>query len=136
VAVREADGKVHFLRKLVPGGSDRSFGIHVARMAGMPSAVVDRAERVLGHLERSHTGGLGEDAPAGPMVMPSPSKVAKGMLTTPQLSFFQLDDPALEGIREELEAIDINALTPVEALLKLNEIKRMAGAGKAKLKKA
>jgi DNA mismatch repair protein MutS len=136
VAVREADGKVHFLRKLVPGGCDRSFGIHVARMAGMPSAVVDRAERVLGHLERSHTGGLGEDAPAGPMVMPSPSKVAKGMLTTPQLSFFQLDDPALEGIREELEAIDINALTPVEALLKLNEIKRMAGAGKAKLKKA
>lgn len=136
VAVREADGKVHFLRKLVPGGCDRSFGIHVARMAGMPPAVVERAERVLGHLERSHAGNLGEDAQAVPQLLPTaPKASAKGGLGAPQLSFFQLDDPALEGIREELEAIDINALTPVEALMKLNEIKRMAGAGKARLKK-
>lgn len=138
VAVREADGKVLFLRKLVPGGSDRSFGIHVARMAGMPEQVVRRAEKVLHHLEQTHSGDLGEDLPgekkeAGPTV----PKLATGSLgREPQLSFFQLDDPALEGIRDELEALDINALTPVEALMKLNDIKRMAGARKAKLRKA
>ena len=138
VAVREADGKVLFLRKLVPGGSDRSFGIHVARMAGMPEQVVKRAEKVLHHLEQTHSGDLGEDLPgekkeAGPAV-PKPATASLGR--EPQLSFFQLDDPALEGIRDELEALDINALTPVEALMKLNEIKRMAGAGRSRLKKA
>ncbi len=135
VAVREADGKVLFLRKLVPGGSDRSFGIHVARMAGMPRPVVDRAERVLKHLEQAHAGNLGEEAPgeAGPK---APKAPVAGLGREPQLSFFQLDDPALEAIRDELQEVDINNLTPVEALLKLSEIKRMAGAGKAKLKKA
>ncbi|MCO5275894.1 MAG: DNA mismatch repair protein MutS [Flavobacteriales bacterium] len=138
VAVREADGKVLFLRKLVPGGSDRSFGIHVARMAGMPRSVVERAERVLKHLEQAHAGNLGE-APGegarpsqGPTV---PKPPVAGIGREPQLSFFQLDDPALEAIRDELQEVDINNLTPVEALMKLSEIKRMAGAGKAKLKK-
>ncbi len=135
VAVREADGKVLFLRKLVPGGSDRSFGIHVARMAGMPRTVVERAERVLQHLEQAHAGNLGEEdgQAAAPHVPPVP---LAGIGREPQLSFFQLDDPALEAIRNELLEVDINNLTPVEALLKLSEIKRMAGAGKAKLKKA
>jgi DNA mismatch repair protein MutS len=138
VAVREADGKVLFLRKLVPGGSDRSFGIHVARMAGMPEQVVKRAEKVLHHLEQTHSGDLGEDFPGEKKeIGPAVPKPATGSLgREPQLSFFQLDDPALEGIRDELEAIDINTLTPVEALMKLNEIKRMAGAGKARLHKA
>lgn len=139
VAVREADGKVLFLRKLVPGGSDRSFGIHVARMAGMPRQVVDRAEKVLKHLERAHAGDLGGELPAehadnrAPQVS-RPDTAHLGR--EPQLSFFQLDDPALEGIRDQLEAVDIDHLTPVEALMKLGEIKRMAGAGRAKLKKA
>lgn len=136
VAVREADGKVHFLRKLVPGGSDRSFGIHVARMAGMPRQVVERAERVLHHLEQAHAGNLGEEASNetnGPQAARAP---VAGLGREPQLSFFQLDDPALEAIREELAEVDINNLTPVEALMKLSEIKRKAGAGKAKLRKA
>ncbi|MBP8824206.1 MAG: DNA mismatch repair protein MutS [Flavobacteriales bacterium] len=136
VAVREAGGQVHFLRKLVPGGSDRSFGIHVARMAGMPRQVVERAERVLHHLEQAHAGNLGEEAPAqssSPKLAPAP---VAGLGRGPQLSFFQLDDPALEAIREELAEVDINNLTPVEALMKLSEIKRKAGAGKAKMHKA
>lgn len=129
VAVREVDGKVLFLRKLVPGGTDRSFGIHVARMAGMPQAVVQRAQRVLAHLERSHAG-VADDAPGSandPLPVERPIRTAELAHADPQLSFFQLDDPALEGIREKLQAIDIDTLTPVEALLKLNEIKRMAG---------
>lgn len=139
VAVREADGKVLFLRKLVPGGSDRSFGIHVARMAGMPHHVVERAERVLRHLERTHAGDLGEELPEETPDTKAP-KVGRADTANlgrePQLSFFQLDDPALEGIRDQLEAVDINNLTPVEALMKLSEIKRMAGAGRSRLKKA
>lgn len=136
VAVREADGQVHFLRKLVPGGSDRSFGIHVARMAGMPRQVVERAQHVLHHLEQAHAGNLGEEAPpetVAPSVAPAP---VAGLGREAQLSFFQLDDPALEAIRHELQEVDINNLTPVEALMKLSEIKRMAGAGKARLRKA
>ncbi len=140
VAVREVDGKVLFLRKLVPGGTDRSFGIHVARMAGMPAQVIERAEKVLHHLERSHAGDLGDDtqpAPGAEMgIVPKMSKVDTSEIgRTPQLSIFQLDDPALEGIRAQLEALDIDTLTPVEALLKLNEIKRMSGAKKMRLKK-
>ncbi|MBL8001247.1 MAG: DNA mismatch repair protein MutS [Flavobacteriales bacterium] len=126
VAVREADGRVHFLRKLVPGGSDRSFGIHVARMAGMPRRVIDRAEKVLAHLQATHGGDLG--APA--------ERPLASLEREPQLSFFQLDDPALEAIRGQIEELDIDTLTPVEALIKLNEIKRMVGAGKVKLRKA
>jgi len=135
VAVREVDGKVLFLRKLVPGGSDRSFGIHVAQMAGMPHRVIQRANKVLAHLERSHGGNLGEGPDAG-----GPSAVAgggtEGLGRELQLSFFQLDDPVLEGIRDEIAALDIDTLTPVEALLKLHGIKRMVGAGKGHLKNA
>lgn len=133
VAVREADGRVLFLRKLVPGGSDRSFGIHVAQMAGMPKRVIDRATKVLQHLERSHAGDLGEtSSEAGPAL----AKAAmEGLGREPQLSIFQLDDPLLENVREEIAAIDIDTLTPVEALFKLHEIKRKLGP-KRKLKKA
>ncbi len=134
VAVREVDGRVLFLRKLLPGGSDRSFGIHVARMAGMPASVVHRAGKVLAHLERSHAGDLGERDGALPTTQGRRS--VEGLDRDVQLSFFQLDDPALEGIREQLEALDVDTLTPVEALLKLNEIKRLAGARTAKLRKA
>ncbi len=134
VAVREVEGRVLFLRKLVPGGSDRSFGIHVARMAGMPASVVQRAAKVLAHLERSHAGDLGAGDDALPTAVPHP----RPSIQEPdmQLSFFQLDDPALEGIRAQLEALDIDTLTPVEALLKLNEIKRLAGSRPARLRKA
>jgi DNA mismatch repair protein MutS len=142
VAVREVDGRILFLRKLVPGGTDRSFGIHVARMAGMPPSVIERAQKVLHHLERSHAGDLGDDSvPETGLapLLPGPSKASKpdtgGLDRTPQLSIFQLDDPALEGIRDQLEALDIDTLTPVEALLKLNEIKRMSGAGKSRMRK-
>ncbi|MCC6938323.1 MAG: DNA mismatch repair protein MutS [Flavobacteriales bacterium] len=133
VAVREVDGRILFLRKLVPGGSDRSFGIHVAQMAGMPKSVVDRAKKVLAHLERSHAGDLGDGNTDGAS---SKSVSVKGLSREPQLSFFQLDDPALQGIRDQLNDLDIDTLTPVEALLKLNEIKRMAGSSKVRLKKA
>ena len=133
VAVREAEGRVLFLRKLVPGGSDRSFGIHVAQMAGMPKAVIARANKVLAHLERSHAGDLGDGDAALPL---RATAAVKSLVPEPQLSIFQLDDPALAAIREQLQELEIDTLTPVEALLKLNEIKRMAGAGKARLRKA
>jgi DNA mismatch repair protein MutS len=123
VAVKEVGGKVIFLRKLIPGGSDRSFGIHVAEMAGMPQLVVKRAEKVLAYMEESRKDGVDGDHAITP---------EREM----QLSFFQLDDPILERIREEIDSIDIDRLTPVEALLKLNEIKRLSGVGKAQLKKA
>jgi DNA mismatch repair protein MutS len=135
VAVREVDGRVLFLRKLVPGGSDRSFGIHVAQMAGMPAQVVQRARQVLTHLESTHGGDLG-----APVEGQGPTKVAgggtEGLGRDLQLSFFQLDDPALEGIRDEIAALDIDTLTPVEALLKLHGIKRMVGSGKSLAKNA
>lgn len=134
VAVREADGRVLFLRKLVPGGSDRSFGIHVAQMAGMPQRVIQRANKVLAHLEQSHAGDLGEAPTAG-----GPSHVRSGMTEELgrelQLSIFQLDDPALERIRDEIQALDIDTLTPVEALLKLNEIKRLVTPAKQRTNK-
>jgi len=133
VAVREVDGKVLFLRKLVPGGSDRSFGIHVAQMAGMPKRVIDRAKKVLAHLEQSHAGDLGEAPLAGSPVAPKAN--LEGLGREPQLSIFQLDDPLLEDVRDEIAAIDIDTLTPVEALFKLHEIKRKLGP-KPKLKKA
>lgn len=135
VAVREVDGKVLFLRKLVPGGSDRSFGIHVAQMAGMPAKVVSRAKKVLVHLEASHSGDLGAAPdPLGPVVSPRASMADVGREL--QLSIFQLDDPALERIRQAITELDIDTLTPVEALFKLNEIKRMVVPAKAQLKKA
>lgn len=115
VSVREVKGKIIFLRKLVAGGSNHSFGIHVAKLAGMPKQVLSRAESVLKQLEKSHGGELAHEMKS----MPQDDDL--------QLSFFQLDDPVLLGIKEELIQTDINTLTPVEALMKLNEIKKMVG---------
>lgn len=113
VSVKELKDTVLFLRKLTPGGSHHSFGIHVAKMAGMPSQVLKRANKMLEKLEKSHSSeSLTENI----------QSVAKDDL---QLSFFNLDDPLLEEIREEIIGLDIDTLTPVEALMKLNEIKRM-----------
>ena len=115
VSVREAKGKVIFLRKLVPGGSEHSFGIHVAKIAGMAPAVVGRAEQVLKELEANNTGdGISR---------PQTQNIATASQS--QLSFFQLDDPVLCQIRDEILGLDINSLTPLEALNKLNEIKRI-----------
>jgi DNA mismatch repair protein MutS len=113
VSVKELKDTVLFLRKLVPGGSHHSFGIHVAKMAGMPQAVLDRANKILKRLEKSHSSQeLTEEM----------KSIAKDEM---QLSFFKLDDPLLEQIKGEILEIDIDTLTPVEALMKLNEIKRM-----------
>ncbi|MFZ9031009.1 MAG: DNA mismatch repair protein MutS [Robiginitalea sp.] len=118
VSVKELKDKVLFLRKLEPGGSHHSFGIHVARMAGMPQAVVSKAEKMLKKLEKSHSG-----EELGGKLSPSDAEM--------QLSFFQLDDPLLEQIRDEILHLDIDRLTPVEALMKLNEIKRLLKAKKS-----
>ena len=116
VSVKEIKNKIIFLRKLVQGGSNHSFGIHVARMAGMPNKMINRANEVLKQLENSHVGN-------------GKAKKVKSTIDVDdiQLSFFQLDDPVLEQIKEELINIDINTLTPVEALMKLNEIKKSVG---------
>jgi len=116
VSVKEIDGKIIFLRKLKKGGSEHSFGIHVAKMAGMPREIVKRANTIMGQLESSHSAEkLKERA----------KNINKN--DEMQLSFFQLDDPALMQIRDEILDIDINTLTPVEALMKLNEIKKHIG---------
>lgn len=117
VSVKESKNNVLFLRKLQPGGSHHSFGIHVAKMAGMPPLVVQRAEEVLRDLEHTHTG----------LSNAKKEKSSPKDQSNMQLSFFQLNDPVLEQIHEELIGIDINTLTPVEALMKLNEIKKLTG---------
>ena len=116
VSVKEVDGKVIFLRKLERGGSEHSFGIHVAEIAGMPKSIVKRANVILGELE----GKDGSRKKAAMKNMPNPTE-REGM----QLSFFQLDDPVLCQIRDEILTLDIDNLTPVEALNKLNEIKKI-----------
>lgn len=116
VAIQENKGNIIFMRKLVPGGSEHSFGIHVAKLAGMPTKVVNRANDILKTLEASRTS---SDS--------SGEKIKRVTEENMQLSFFQLDDPVLENIREELTKIDINTLTPIEALMKLNSIKKMIG---------
>ncbi len=143
VAVKESDGRILFLRKLQPGGSEHSFGIHVARLAGMPTAVVLRANEIMHHLEVERTS-TGVDAgaatefdavlaspegPGGPAA-PRP-RATSAVATAPrpqlQLSMFEPGDPALERLRELLQNLDINTLTPIEALLKLNELKVALG---------
>ena len=120
VQVKEIGHKILFLRKLVEGGSEHSFGIHVAKLAGMPSQVVLRASKMLEQLEASHDMGNGKEA--------GKAKVKAAVESSNmQLSFFQLNDPVLEQIHEQLVSIDINTLTPVEALMKLNEIKKLTG---------
>ncbi|WPO80806.1 DNA mismatch repair protein MutS [Flavobacterium sp. KACC 22761] len=111
VAVKELKDTVLFVRKLVKGGSAHSFGIHVAKMAGMPQLVISKAQKLLKKLEKNHS----SDALNG----------IKSANDEMQMSFFNLDDPLLEEIKEEILGLDINAITPVEALMKLNEIKRM-----------
>lgn len=115
VSVKEIDKKIHFLRKLVEGGSEHSFGIHVAKVAGMPTVIVKRAETILSDLEinKSEKGDR---------------KIYNNKNSNKQqLSFFQLDDPILSDIRNEIENLDIDSLTPVEALILLNEIKKKLG---------
>ena len=118
VSVKEIDGKVVFLRKLRPGGSEHSFGIHVARLAGMPRSIVDRADEVLGQLEEANAGAAPDTSKVAAPVQPV---VENGM----QLSFFQLDDPVLSQIRDELLGLDIDNLTPVQALNKLSTLREI-----------
>ena len=113
VSVKEIKNNVLFLRKLVEGGSEHSFGIHVAKMAGMPQIVIQRANKILKKLEKSHSSEELTD------------KMASLKDDDLQLSFFNLDDPLLEKVKEEITSLDINTLTPVEALMKLDVIKRM-----------
>ena len=115
IAIQENKNNVIFLRKLVAGGSEHSFGIYVAKLAGMPTKVVNRAKEILKTLENSRS----QDQ--------NTENIKRMTEENLQLSFFQLDDPALENIREELTQIDINTLTPIEALMKLNKIKNMIG---------
>jgi DNA mismatch repair protein MutS len=114
VSVKELDQKIIFLRKLVQGGSEHSFGIHVAKLAGMPRSIIKRANEILKHLEASHR---------KEEMIEKVDKLAEQREGF-QMSFFQLDDPVLSQIRDEIKNIDINHLTPVEALNKLNEIKK------------
>lgn len=112
VSVKELKDNVLFLRKLTPGGSEHSFGIHVAKMAGMPQQVINKANKILKKLEKSHSSEELTDK-------------LQSAQDEMQLSFFNLDDPLLQEIKEEITHLDINTLTPVEALMKLNEIKRL-----------
>jgi DNA mismatch repair protein MutS len=111
VSVKELKDTVLFIRKLVKGGSAHSFGIHVAKMAGMPQLVISRAQKMLKKLEKNHSS--------------ADLNGVKSASEEMQMSFFNLDDPLLEEIKDEIVNLDINAITPVEALMKLNEIKRM-----------
>ena len=113
VSVKELKDNIIFLRKLVSGGSNHSFGIHVAKLAGMPNVVIHRANKILAQLEKNNKSAEVKDV------------LKQTQHEEMQLSFFQLDDPLLENIREEILATNIDTLTPIEALMKLNEIKRM-----------
>ena len=124
VSVKESGNKIIFLRKLAEGGSAHSFGIHVARMAGMPSYVIDRANVILKKLEKEHEF---EFEGEGKLEVNASTKVKSSGEQDMQLSFFQLNDPLLQQIKDDILMMDINTLTPVEALLKLNEIKRLVG---------
>ncbi len=113
VSVKELENTIVFLRKLVSGGSNHSFGIHVAKLAGMPNMVIHRANKILKKLEQNNKGAEVKEV------------LQQTQHEEMQMSFFQLDDPLLENIREEILATNIDTLTPIEALMKLNEIKRM-----------
>jgi len=116
VSVKEVGNKVIFLRKLVPGGSEHSFGIHVAKMAGMPKSIVKRSGEILKQLETENRQGG---------VATKPVKGIAAKAEGYQLSFFQLDDPVLSQVRDEIKNLDVNNLTPLEALNKLSDIKRI-----------
>ena len=117
VSVKEVGNKVIFLRKLVPGGSEHSFGIHVAKMAGMPKSIVSRAGEILKQLEKENR----QEGIAPKAASAHATPAAEGY----QLSFFQLDDPVLSQVRDEIRDLDVDNLTPIEALNKLNDIKRI-----------
>ena len=118
ISIKEINNRVIFLRKLKKGGSEHSFGIHVAKMSGMPQKVVQRANEILPQLEQTHS----HDE-----LTKKTRKISKDISDKYQLSFIQLDDPLLQQIKEDILNTDINTLTPVEALMKLNEIKRLLG---------
>ena len=121
VSVREVNGRIVFLRKLTRGGSEHSFGIHVAKIAGMPGRIVKRSEQILHDLEANNArNGTVEKMERLPSL---------GGTDGMQLSFFQLDDPVLQQIRDELLNLDVDNLTPIEALNKLNDIKRILKGG-------
>ncbi|MEY5044556.1 MAG: mismatch repair protein MutS, partial [Bacteroidota bacterium] len=133
VQVQEVGGQVVFLRKLVEGGSNHSFGIHVARLAGLPPRIIDRATEVLRILEQRSEGGEASPgtavAAAGPS-SPHPAGTAGTGSPGMQLSFFQLDDPVLLQIRDQVLGLDIDHLTPIEALMRLHEIRKvLSGKG-------
>ncbi len=117
VSIKELNDRVIFLRKLVRGGSEHSFGIHVARMAGMPPSVIKRAYEILAELEKSQQN----------ETLHKPVAEIGTRREGYQLSFFQLEDAVLKQIRDQIKTLDINNLTPLEALNKLNEIKRLTG---------
>ncbi len=132
VAVREVNGQIVFLRKLERGGTEHSFGIHVARLAGMPASIVSRAEAILQNLETVY--GQNEIVPSKSLKERSKraaqvvrEATEQAAAPTMQLSMFQLDDPVLIQVRDQIKGLDINALTPLEALNKLNEIKKITG---------
>jgi len=142
ISVKEINNRVIFLRKLLPGGSEHSFGIHVAKMAGMPATVIERANELLAHLEKSHNAeelgtkeggsrqlavGSQQSAVGSRQSVVGSRLPAAGARRSSgyQLSFIQLDDPLLQRIKEDILNTDINTLTPVEALMKLNEIKKL-----------
>jgi len=133
VSVKEIDGTVVFLRKLERGGTEHSFGIHVARLAGMPATIVERATAILGALEKAY--GNSDMVPKGELRKRGKKMSAQDVADVAesvrqpdvQLSMFQLDDPVLIQIRDQIKGLDINSLTPLEALNKLNEIKKIAG---------
>lgn len=131
VSVKDIGGKIIFLRKLVKGGSEHSFGIHVAQLAGMPPSIVKRANEVLAALEKE----AAQVGNAGKSDTPAAGRDARGTLgnmggqSAAQLSFFQLDDPVLTQVRDEILGLDVNNLTPLEALNKLNEIKKIVKGG-------
>ncbi|MBN8694128.1 MAG: DNA mismatch repair protein MutS [Bacteroidetes bacterium] len=128
VSVKEINNKIIFLRKLAEGGSEHSFGIHVARMAGMPKVVIERANQVLKQLEKEHEMELVPlDGETEDIQVKSNGRKKVIPDDEMQLSFFKLDDPVLEQIKADILKTDINTLTPVEALLKLNEIKKLVG---------
>ena len=133
ISVKEIDGTVVFLRKLERGGTEHSFGIHVARLAGMPTTIVERATAILGALEKAY--GNSDMVPKGDLRKRGKKMSAQEVADAAesvrqpdvQLSMFQLDDPILVQIRDQIKGLDINSLTPLEALNKLNEIKKIAG---------
>ena len=113
VSVKENNNEIIFMRKLIEGGSEHSFGIHVARMAGMPKWIIKNSKKILNQLESDRK--------------KSTHKISTKINNDMQLSFVQLSDPILEEIRDELNNLEIDNLTPIEALMKLNEIKKIIG---------